>query len=279
LGIATPVLLALLSVSVTTAGASVLGLVAVFAWLILRRERVFLLDEIRNVATTGIRSGKLCHSDICSTNSGDGRTPWTTARLTTNAQSSGKGPVIVYGLATFVLILVFLFRTTLLQQRIGLYLEPGGLYISSSSVDIRVTEEGKFGLNAYLRWLSDKPEYLIFGAGLGNAAFHAYPYLLSTSPWARTGILSNRLPLLHVLGDLGLIGMSMMLLLYYLLWRDLGQISKTCPPQEYYAIQICRGMVIFLIASSVFQDTFALVWFFLGAGFGCASTNEMGALE
>jgi len=57
------------------------------------------------------------------------------------------------------------------------------------------------------------------------------------------------------------------------------ELLKAVEGPPYYAIQICRGMVIFLVASSVFQDTFALVWFFLGAGFGCASTNEMGALE
>ena len=227
------VLLTLLTASVATVGAAALGWGAVFAWLILRREQA--------------------------------------TQLTVKSQrNSGKRGIIVFSLLFVVLIRLLWLNVPLLRERADWYLGASGLYASGFSVDLRLIEEGRYGWNAYIGWLAEEPEYLVFGAGLGSSAFRAYPYLSSTSPFVQGGILSSRLPFLDQLGEIGLIGMSMMFLLFYLWWRGLGRIAKKYPPQEYHAIQICRGMVIFLVASSIFQDTFALAWFFLGAGFGVA---------
>ena len=231
----TLILLTLLTASVATAGAAALGWVAVFAWLILRREPA--------------------------------------TRLAAKASRRySKGQIIAFSILAIVLIRLLWLNVPLLRERVDWYLGASGIYVSGFSVDFRMIEEGRYDWNAYMRWLAREPEYLAFGAGLGSSAFRAYPYLSSTSPWVRGGgILSSRLPFLNRLGDIGLIGMSMMFLLFYLWWRDLGRIAEKCPSQQYHAIQICRGMVVFLVASSLFQDTFALVWFFLGAGFGCGS--------
>ena len=270
------VLLTLLTFSVSTSGAAALGWVVVFAWLVSSREPASL-SRGSALAATGIGSGNLCYpGSIPCRKRGKTRGQLTTTRFAAKAQRSySRGLIIVFSLLVIVLILLFLFNVPL-QERVDFYLRTSGIYISTSSVHFRPVEEGRWDWNAYMRWFATEPEYLIFGAGLGNAAFRAYPYLSSTSPWLRLGYLRARLPFLEGLGNLGLIGMGMMLLLYYLWWRDLDRISKQCPPQEYYSIQICRGMVIFLVVSSLFQDTFTLVWFFLGAGFGCGSVCKIG---
>lgn len=269
--IAALILLSLLSVSVSTAAASVLGWSVLFAWLMFRGKQEpvesgggaspvgavqFGSEHDSTFLRAGIRSRAVRSSEeIAATNI---------------TGSPRKGRVLVYGAITLILFLIFLTRHPFFQSRIDAYLHRSGIYFGGSWA----IDAGEFGWNAYIAWLSSEPRYLLLGAGLGNAAFQVYPYLSDRSPWARMGILSARLPFLDLLGNIGLIGTSMMLLLFYLWWKDLGRIAEKCPPQEYYAIQICRGMVVFLVASSLFQDTFPVIWFFLGAGFGCGSALQ-----
>ncbi len=259
-------LLSLLSASVTTAGSAILGFLAVTLWLLaLSGERRRTGDRFRasRVATSSPPQKRTAERGVAADSH---------AVLVTAKSRTILGAVVI-GISVFTLFWAARLsgERSLIEERSLEYLAVSGIDVEGSNLFVNLSDNVDTSWNAYVRWLATEPFYLIFGAGLGNPAFRAYWYLPEGGIVARMGLLSTRLPLLEAIGGYGLIGIALLLVLFALWFSHLGRAAYNMTTEDYNTIQICRGMILFLLPAMVFHDTLPLAWFFAGTGLGVCS--------
>lgn len=179
------------------------------------------------------------------------------------------------------LIVVFVLNAQLLQYRFYRYLSRAGFgQASGITTSITETRQGAFSTNAYLYWFIDQPEYLVLGCGFGNGAFYAYNYLPHFSEFLPTGFMTARLPILDTLSDIGIVGMLSLFGLWVAWWRRSGRLRERMEDGEAaQCLEVIRGILIFVVISGLFYETYALTWFFFGAAFALTAAQAPEALE
>lgn len=122
--------------------------------------------------------------------------------------------------------------------------------------------------SAYLFWLLDQPENLIFGVGLGNGAFYAHDYVFSMSGFYTTGFTSSRVPILDLLSGVGVTGVFCIYLLVFL-WlkkinhaiRNLANSNKIKP----HFLFIKYSLIYYIIGGFIY-NAYIHLFIFIGIG-------------
>ncbi len=105
-------------------------------------------------------------------------------------------------------------------------------------------------------FLSKFPEYLLFGAGLGNIHNLAYPYIASEHMhYMENSIFVAKSGYLRIISELGLIGFSLFILMTYSVYKKLSIIKKLFIKDKKNIISSMQ-LLLFLVMIAYFSRSY-----------------------
>ncbi|MDT8308002.1 MAG: hypothetical protein RQ866_00615 [Bacteroidales bacterium] len=165
-----------------------------------------------------------------------------------------------------VVFLFLLLNSDILIDRFTYYLERMGLIDLGLSAFVDQAQ-GSLSTTAFVVWLLDQPQNLLFGVGLGNGTYYAYDYISLDTGFHEHGFMNSRVGIIDLISGIGLVGAAALLAIWYRWLKFLGNHKYQYNLKYRNYINITRGMIIFLICSGMFNENYPLVWFYFGVGF------------
>lgn len=166
---------------------------------------------------------------------------------------------LLFGIIITIIVLILsISLNDLILERFELYLKLGAICQRISGAS------NKLPMLAFIQWLLNKPNYLLYGVGFGNGAYYAYDYISMLSGFGKGGFLNARFSIIDLISSVGFLGFILLYLLWYM-WIKKIHSKLMCINVKYKNyFKIALGMVLYLIGTGIINENYHFVWFYFG---------------